>query len=118
MTTFTEGSRNAGFIFSEAAGSRSRENADVLYGQDLAAGQVVRLNSDGRLTAWTNDNFTDGSEDNLIGLLINAIDATAGHVKGAYIARDAEVNLANLTYTASTEAEMILQLKALGIICR
>lgn len=119
MTTLTEGARNSGFILSEAAGQRSRENADVLLGQDLAAGTVVRLNSDGRLTAWTNENFTDGSEDRVIGILINAADATSAHViKQAYIARDAEVNLALLTYTASTEAEMILQLKDLGIICR
>ena len=118
MTTLTEGPRNSGFIFSEANGSRSRENADVLYGQDLAAGTVVRLNSDGRLTAWTNENFTDGTEDNVCGILINAIDASAGHVKGVYLARSAEVNLDNLTYPNGTQAEMILQLKALGIICR
>jgi hypothetical protein len=119
MTTLTETPRNAGFILSEAAGQRSRENADVLLGQDLDAGEVVRLNSDGRLTAWTNENFTDGSEDRVIGVLVNAADATDAHViKQAYIARDAEVNLAELVYPAAQEAEMILQLKDLGIICR
>lgn len=118
MTTLTEGPRNAGFILSEASGQRSRENADVLLGQDLAAGTVVRLNSDNRLTAWTNENFTDGSEDRVIGILIHATDATLAHTKASYIARDAEVNLAELIYTASTEVEMIAQLKDLGIICR
>lgn len=119
MTTLTEGPRNAGFIFSEAQGSRSRESADVLLGQDLAGGTVVRLNSDGRLTAWTGENFTDGSEDQVAGILISAADATSAHViKQAYIARDAEVNLDNLTYPAGTQAAVIDQLKLLGIICR
>lgn len=118
MTTLTEGYRNSGFILSEAPGQRSRENADVLLGQNLVAGTVVRLNSDGRLTAWTNENFTDGSEDQISGILINAVNASAAHVKGAYIARAAEVNLNLLTYPAGTQSEMILQLATLGIQCR
>ena len=118
MTTLTEGARDSGFILSEAAGSRSRDNADVLYGQNLTAGTVVRYNSDNRLTAWTNDNFTDGTEDMIAGVLINDVNATAGHVPGALLSRDAEVNLDLITYPASTQAEAVLQLKALGIICR
>lgn len=118
MTTLTEGYRNSGFILSEAPGQRSRENAFVLLGQNLAAGTVVRLNSDGRLTAWTNENFTDGSEDRVHGILINAVNASSAHQPGAYIARDAEVNLALLTYPAGTQAEMVLQLADLGIIAR
>lgn len=117
MTTYTEGARNSGFIFSEASGSRSRENADVLLGQDLAGGTVVRLNSDGRLTAWTGENFTDGSEDQVVGILLNAVDATLAHTKGAYLARDAEVNLELITY-AGSQADAVAQLKLLNIHCR
>ena len=118
MTTFTESPRNAGFIYHEHDQQFSRKNADVLLGQNLDAGTVVRLNADGRLTAWTNENFTDGTEDQVIGILINDTDATDAHVKAAYIARGAVVNLAELTYPAAAEAEMILQLEALDIITR
>lgn len=118
MTTLTQGPRNADFIHSVLDPEFSYEKAEVLLGQDLDAGEVVRLNSDGRLIAWSNENFTDGTEDQIVGILVNATDATAGHTMASYVARGAVVNLAQLTYPAAGEVEMIAQLKALNIICR
>ncbi len=52
------------------------------------------------------------------GLSINPVDATAGAVMASFIARDAEVNLKNLTFPASSDADVIADLAGLGIICR
>ncbi len=119
MTTLTEGKRNLDFIHHEENAQFCRENAEVLLGQDLAAGTVVRLNSDGRLTAWTGDNFTDGAEDEVAGILCYATDATLAHVDASYVARGpATVNIDELTYPAAMEALMIYQLGLKNIITR
>jgi hypothetical protein len=118
MTVFTETYHDAAFILSEAAGSRSRDNGTVASGNDLVAGTVLMNDAGSRLQAYTGDEFTDGAEDQVVGILINDTDATAGHVAAAYIARDAEVNLNILTYPAASEAKVIAQLKVLGIIAR
>lgn len=119
MTTLTEGPRNAGFIYWESNPEHTRENGEVLLGQDLEAGTVVRLNSDGRLTAFTGENFTDGAEDEVAGILIYKTDATLAHKKATYLARgDAVVNLNELTYPAAFEALVVAQLAKLGITAR
>ena len=117
-TVFTETAHDGEFILSEASGSRSRDNGEVASGQDLAAGTVVQYDGGSRLIAYTGDEFTNGEEDEACGVLIPAVDSTDGHVKAAFIARDAEVNLNLLTYPAAKEAVMIQSLKRIGIICR
>jgi phosphoglycerate dehydrogenase-like enzyme len=121
MTTFTEVLPHAGgFLVSEAPGTRSREVAEIAAGQTLAAGTVVQL-ADSKLTAFTADTNTAGSVITAAcGVVIN--DGVAGE-EVAYIARDAEVNLAELTYPDETtggneEANTIASLAALGIIAR
>lgn len=118
MTTYTETTHDAEFILSEANFHRSRDNGELASGQDLAAGTVLQLDGGERFMAYAGDEFTNGAEDEAAGILINATNATTGHVKIAVIARDAEVNLNLLTYPAAKEAVMIQSLKRLGIICR
>jgi hypothetical protein len=118
MTTFTEGNHDAEFIVSEANFHRSRDSGEVASGQNLAAGTVVQPDGGSRWIAYVGDEFTNGEEDEAIGILINATDATTGHQKAAIIARDAEVNINLLTYPAAKEAVMIASLKRLGIIVR
>lgn len=119
MTTFTEGNHDAEFILSEANFHRSRDNAELASGQNLAAGTVVGWDGGQRLIAWTGDEFTNGEEDEVAGILIAATDAsTGGHAKVAIIARDAEVQLNFLTFPAAKQAVMIQSLKRLGIIVR
>ncbi len=119
MTVFTEGDHNAEFIVSEANFHRSRDNGELASGQDLAAGTVLQLDGGSRYIAYTGDEFTNGEEDEAIGILINETDATTGgHAKVAIIARDAEVNINLLTFPAAKQAVMIQSLKRLGIIVR
>ena len=118
MSVFTEVAHTGEFIITEANGSRSRDNGEVANGSNLAAGTVVSYDGGSRLVAYTGDEFTNGEEDEAQGILIPAVNATAGHVKAAFIARDAEVNLNLLTYPAAKQAVMIQSLKRLGIICR
>lgn len=115
---FTEGFHDAEFIMSEANFHRSRDNGEVASGQILAAGTVVAYDGGQRLIAWNGSEFTDGTEDEVVGILIAATDSTDGHKKVAIIARDAEVNLRLLTYPAASQAVMLSLLKKLGIIAR
>lgn len=112
MADLTEGRHTAEFILSEANGNRSRENGTVKSGEDLAAGTVLELDST-KLVA-----FAGGS---VVGILIEATDASSADVPAAYLARDAEVNLHTLTYpdtTASPESDTVDGLADLGIIAR
>lgn len=124
MATLTE-SRHAGeFLISQANGNRSREVATVKSGQDLVAGQVVQFSA-GELIAASGDLDTAGDLDTQVaGIIWDNVDATGGAVANClYIARDAEVKDAALTYpdesTAGGEkAATVASLAALGIIVR
>lgn len=126
--TLTEGPRNWGFVLSEAPGTRSRENGVVKSGRKLDAGTVLQWDAGtvgGKLIA-----FTAGSLDSngvpaieVAGILGADCDATDADTAAAYIARDAEVNLNNLTLPAETTAGGQLDattagLALLGIIAR
>lgn len=115
MVTFTEGRHTAEFILSEANGNRSRENGILQSGENLAAGTVLMLNGT-KLVAYEVD--TTGSAAK--GILIDAVDATAGDTAVAYIARDAEVNGNLITGPGDTDgdAEMDASLLLLGIVVR
>jgi hypothetical protein len=118
MTTYTEGNRDAAFILSEANFHRSRDNATLASGQDVQAGTVMQYDGGTRLIPWVGTNVTDGTEDEVVGILINTTDSTAGHKAVSIISRHAEVILSQLTYPAAFEAVMLAQLAAKGIICR
>ncbi|WP_018516475.1 head decoration protein [Rhizobium leguminosarum] len=124
MTVFTEAAHTAEFILSEANGHRSRESGTLASGQNLKAGTVLQLNGSSKLVVFDGDNNTAGDLiDQAVGVLLGAGDASAGDLKVAYIARDAEVNLKLLTYPSETtaggqKADTIASLKLLGIIAR
>lgn len=124
MTTKTEPLHAGGFIVSEANGFRSRETATVLSGQNLVVGEVVQLSGTKLIAA-------DGSLDTagdvvtpVVGIMHAAVDASSADVDNAvYIARDAEVVDADITYPDETTAggekvATVASLAALGIIAR
>ena len=116
---FTEVAHAAEFILSEANGQLSREGADVSAGQNLAAGTVVMMGGSGTLVAYTGDEITNGTDDEAVGVLINPVDTTDGVVKkGAYIARNAEVNVNLLTFPAGKQALTVQSLALRNIITR
>lgn len=74
----------------------------------------------GKYKAWNPTN-TDGSS-RVAGILLHAVDATAGDVQGTAIVRHASVNPAELTYysgaTEGAKRDALGQLAALGITTR
>ncbi len=126
MATKTEPLHTGGFIASEANGERSRETGTVVSGQDLKAGEVVQLDSNGKLTAADGIPNSDDLELDtpVVGIMFAAIDATGGDIANAvYIARDAEVVDADITYPdesspGSEKDQTVASLALLGIIAR
>lgn len=113
MATLTETAHAAEFILSEAAATRSREEATVLSGENLAPGTVVML-SGSKLVEYDAATASEA-----VGIVIYAADATDGDVKHiAYIARDAEVNGNLIAYPSGQLAATTASLKLLGIIVR
>jgi hypothetical protein len=125
-TTFTEPHRRGGFLISEAEGTRSREvgaftNAGSV---DLAlpAGLVIgQLAADGSLVGYTNTG-TLGAQ-TAIGVLWDNLTIPPGvTATETYIARDAEVNAAELQYVAGDVAAdktaALADLRSIGIVAR
>ena len=112
MTTKTMAARAGGFLISEANGTRSRDNGTLALGQNLPAGTILAA-SGSYVTEWT--------DDTAIGVLLEAVDASLAAKPCAYIARDAEVVFANLSYSDETNVtadDAKSALKSLGIIPR
>ena len=126
MATKTEPLHTGGFIVSEANGNRSREVATVVSGQNLGVGEVVQLDANGKLTAADGIPNSDDAELDtaVVGIMHAAIDASAGDIVNAvYIARDAEVNDADITYPDETSPgtekdQTVASLLLLGIVTR
>ena len=125
-TLFTEGAGNAAFILTEANGQRSRSNATLLVGQNLAAGTVLTLDATSTpngpiYRAWDGSRDSANTHDPFpTAILINKTDATAAAVGISVIDKDAEVNLKVLVYPTQTEeeADVIRLLALVGIIAR
>lgn len=130
MTTLTEGQHQGEFLISEAEGTRARATATVTSGQNLVDGQLVML-SGGKLVAHDGLLDTSGAVITAVeGIMFGNYNASSTGPKGAadwpgavYIARDAEVNDADLTYPTETtvggeKAACVASLKTLGIITR
>lgn len=58
------------------------------------------------------------SGDSSAGISLYTVDATAGAMMASFIARDAEVNIKNLTFPTNSDDDVIADLAAVGIICR
>jgi hypothetical protein len=110
----TLGIRTAEFLVSEANGYRAREEATVVGGAapGLVAGQVLGRLANGNYVAY-DEGAETGAED-VSGILFGGAIGTG---PATVIVRDAEVNLAHLTYTG-TEATVVAGLNALGIAVR
>lgn len=123
MVTLTQGKYAGEFLLSEGNGAISRANGTVVSGQNLKAGQVVMDNGAGKLTALTAAGTSGDLDGTVLGILLGNVDASAGDVAAAYIARDAEVNGNELTYptestTGGEKAAANAALAALNIIVR
>jgi hypothetical protein len=118
--------RSGGFIQSEAAWSRSRDEA-CIEGGSGGAGVMVPGTVLGQVTATgkylpASPQASDGSQV-AVAVLFDDVDATNGDVVAAVIARDAEVRAEDLVYDSSvtTTAQMFQMwafLAAVGIEVR
>lgn len=126
VTVLTEGHRRGGFLVSEAEGTRSREVGKFINSGtvDLAlpAGMVIgQLAADCSFVGYTNTG-TLGAQTAVGVLWDNVIVPAGGTISATYIARDAEVNAAELQYVAGDSAAdktaALVDLRALGIIAR
>lgn len=121
MTTFTETGHAGGFLMSEAAGQRSRENVTLASGQVVKAGEVLgKITSGGKYATYDNQ-ASDGTQA-AKAISLNDADATDGDLEIAVIARDAEVNGNELVYSGvsspTDDAAGVADLLAVGIIVR
>lgn len=108
--------------YEEAESGYSRKDVTIASGQNLAIGTVVgRITASGKVAAYDND-ATDGTQ-TAVGVLIAAIDASAGDKPGTIIARHAVLAKQALVFGAgvTTQAEKdaaFADLEAAGIVCR
>lgn len=110
MTTKTEAVHAAAFLISyEDEGSYSFEQGVVASGSNLPAGQVLMLNGSNKLVAWD-----AGTASPIAGILYQPTDASAADTPCTYVARSAEVRLADLTYPAGTDTLLKASLKAIN----
>lgn len=121
MTIIAETSHSHEGIFSEANGTRSRENIIVESGQDLPAMMVLGLVTATSKYAEYNGGLADGTE-TAVGVLLSAVDASAADVVGVAILRDAEIKLSALQWesgaTQQEKDDAVADMLALGIIIR
>lgn len=112
---------NEGFIRSEANGMRSRENVTLASGNNLKAGTILGLHASTGKYSIVDINGSNGLETSKAILLSDA-DASGGDLRVAVLARDAEVQKAELTYAAGASAAQKTtfdaDLLAVGIIVR
>lgn len=120
MPTLTEGGYAQGFIISEGNGTISRENGTLISGQNLKVGRILgRITTGGKLTAVA-PAASDGSQ-TAAAILMADTDASGGDKACAILARNAEVNRAELDFgalDAGQQTTAIAQLATLGIIVR
>lgn len=116
----TEKTHDGGFLMSEAAGKRSRENVTLASGQDLYPGAVLgKITATGKYTEYDNG-ASDGSQ-TAAGILYGRGDASAGDIAVTLIARDAEVNGNELLWGSESGSDLtagVADLLAAGIIVR
>lgn len=95
--TLTEGQHRGEFIVSEANGHRSRERVTFESGQTLEPGHVLgQVSASGKYKEYDPGN-ADGSE-TAVAIAYDHVDASGGTVDGPIVARDAEVNRAELVW--------------------
>lgn len=126
MPVLNQGAPDTGCLLTEANGHRSRENITIAAGSGiLAPGTVLaKYTSGGSVGKYTaaRGTGTDGSQ-TAAAVLLYGVDATAGDVRVAAVARDCEVNGKTLVYhpsisTAQLRLTADSQLAGVGILVR
>ena len=126
MTTLTEGTHSGEFIVSEAnvggtGVSRSRDGITILSGEVLVAGAVLGIvTASGKFAEYDNA-AADGLE-TAAGILLDAVDATAGDTAAVALVRDFEFHAGEVTWKSGASQGDIdagtADLKAVGAIAR
>ncbi len=124
MPSLTERRTGGNFVVSEAQGLRSRDEGVVAPGTALRSGQLTaKRDSDNTYITW-NPTGTPPGAGQVRGLVYADSGATGTGtpaVRGAWIARDAEVNADEIDWNGATSAQVTAgtaALLALGIIPR
>lgn len=121
MTTLTEGPRTAGYLISEANGTRSREVVTLASGGVYLPGTVLGKDaSSGKY--FQLDPADNGGSEKAVAVLYAGVDATEGDKPGVVTARDSEVQAAALVFPAGITPEQtttaLADLSAVGIVAR
>ncbi len=119
MASQTETPHAGEFIFSESAGTYSRENVVVVLGAGvLPAGRMLgKITASGKFTNY-DDGLVNGTEV-AFGILYAPVDATLADTPAVIIRRDAEVVSARVTAAnPAHKAAGIVDLNVQGIIFR
>lgn len=122
------GPGTAGYLVSEANGTRSREVVTIAQGQNLLPGAVLgKVTATGKYVAVDPANGSgeggtpDGSQ-TAVAVLFAAVDTAAAEKPGVITARDAEVDAHALAWPAGTtepqKTAALAQLAAVGIVAR
>lgn len=122
MTTFTETLGACGFIISEAAGNRSRDNVtlDDSVATAMVPGTVLGKQSSGGHYAAYDQQASDGTQ-TAAAILLNYASVTSADQVVAVLNCDAEVNGDELTWLTGSPADVtagVADLLALGIKVR
>lgn len=115
MTTLNEGARNYEFLQTPANGYRSFDEVPLATTPALTAGTVLAVVG-GNYVPYDGDSTVSGASTAEAILCENVEAGYDGNV--TVLSRDAEVKLDKLVYTDGTEAALIADLEALGIIAR
>lgn len=121
MAEISEGQHTGEFIVSEANGSRSREVVTLLAGSNLKAGAALgKITASGKYCEYNPSN-SDGSQ-TAVAVLYDNVDATSADKEAVIVARDAEVNKAELQwFSGASDGQKTTglgQLALVGIIGR
>ena len=102
MAEILETTHAGEFIVSEAPGTLSRESITVVSGQTLVAGAVVGIVTASSKYAEYDNDAVDGTE-TAVGVLFDAVDASAADAPGVVVRRLAEVSLGKLVWESTAD---------------
>src|SRR5262252_5355228 len=105
MASQAESPATGSFIFSEARGTRSRENVVIPSGAGvIPAGRVLgKVTATGKYDNYRSDN-TPAGVSTVTGILYAEVDATSADLAAVMIARDAEVVSTRVTTEVGGDA--------------
>ncbi len=120
MASQAEAPATGSFLYSEARGTRSRENVVIVSGAGvIPAGRVLgKVTANSKYDNYRSDNAPTGVS-TVTGILYAEVDATSADQPAVMITRDAEVVSARVTTeVGGDKAASTTGLATLGIIVR